>query len=128
MIYPYSRILGNNNQNLLIHVGTWVSLQMEKANPKGHVLYDCTYITFLIWHYKNGEHISGCQAPGWRWGKGGGHGYKKATGRILGNVLYLNCECSTVSQDTIIGGSWVMVHGTSLFFLTTVCKLTITSK
>lgn len=37
-------------------------MSCEKWIPKGYIIYDSIYITFLKWpNYRNGEEMSGCQ-------------------------------------------------------------------
>ena len=71
----------------------WIPRELcwVKKSQSPNILHDSIYITSLKWQkYRNGEQSSGFQRLRRGWGQEGSEcGYKRATGGILGNILYL---------------------------------------
>lgn len=68
----------------MIHATTWINLQGSKLNkleaiPKGSMLYDSTYITFLKRQFKHAEQMSCSLVLRRKRKHGGGRGHKMAT-------------------------------------------------
>ena len=144
MVHPYHGTLLSNKMKQMIDTCNNMYdspenyVEWRKPIPKGYILYDCIYITFLKWqNYTVGEQINGCQklrrACG---GRGSKFGCKRTTCGILvvmkmpvSMSIFWLWDYSIVLQDVTIGGNWV--KGTwdlSVSFLTAAYDSIIISK